>query len=90
MEKRPLTAKEIQQRSVPIDNSTTTIMNSSKQLIKIHMKQPKGVDFFIGAQDVSLKPNQAYVFKSSRLWDEQIERLCKQGILRVVGKTEKY
>lgn len=90
MADRPMTVREMQaakKAKQEQDENKVTIINVSRQLIKIHEKAPKGVDFYIGASDISLKPNQMYAFKKSRLWEGQVTRLQKQGMIRIVSDT---
>lgn len=87
---RPKTMREIQAEKASASISAeVTIMNVSSQLVPIHLKSPKGVDFYIGAQDIRLKRGQVHKFKKSRLWMEQVERLQKQGKIQVISDTEK-
>jgi hypothetical protein len=86
MMKRPATVKEIQSAQ-PKSEGRVRILNISQQLIKIHLKPPTGVDFYLGAQDVCLGPNKSYTFKRDRLWMEQVTRLEKQGKLQILSKV---
>ena len=91
MANRPKTVSEVQAEKAKEKQDTEnrlTVANVSKQLIKIHLKQPPGVDFFIGAQDIELKPGQTHAFRKSRLIEKQIMRLQKQGFIRVVSDTD--
>lgn len=90
MANRPRTIREIQaDRSKTKSVAEMTVLNISKQLIIIHQRPPKGVDFYIGAQDVRLKPGQSFTFKKNRLWTEQVERLQKQQKVSVIVDTDK-
>lgn len=71
------------------EQNRITITNISKQLIKIHQDAPKGVDFYIGAEDKDLFPGRTYTFKKHRLRMPQIERLQKMGKIQVISDTEK-
>jgi len=87
---RPKTMREIQAEKAAKHHSsqaTITVTNISKQLIKIHLNAPKGVDFYVGAQDISLKPNQTYPFKKNRVRMDQITNLRKKGKIAYVSET---
>lgn len=88
--KRPMTAREIQaQKEKESDRATVKIYNCGKQQVPIHLNAPKGVDFFMGSQDVRLNPKQSHTFRKSRLIMPQIERLCQQGLLQIIHDSEK-
>ena len=90
MANRPRTIREAQSaKTKSAKSAEMTLLNISNQLIKIHLRAPKKVDFYVGAQDVSLIPGQSYTFKKNRLWLEQVERLQKQRSISVVSDTEK-
>jgi len=86
MTKRPKTIREIQEekKKKEGDEEEVTITNCSKQLIPIHLDAPKGVDFYLGAQDFRLGPGQSFKFKTTRLRKAQVERLQKQGFIKVL------
>lgn len=68
-----------------------TLMNVAQpsQLIIIHLKAPKGVDFYLGAQDVHLpRRGSRYTFKKNRIIPGQIERLQKQQKIQVLSQTD--
>jgi len=85
---RPQTMREIKAQKTSGDKSTITICNTSKQLISIHLDPPKGVDFYIGAQDIRLRPGQTYTEKLSRIRIGQINRLQKMGKIQIVSKNQ--
>lgn len=85
---RPKTIREIQSQKVEGDKSTITINNVSKQMIPIHLNPPKGVDFYVGAQDIRLRPGQTHTLKLSRVRIKQVERLQKMGKIQVINKTQ--
>ena len=87
-QKRPLAIREMQAKKKKEDKGTIQIYNCSKQQVPIHLNAPKGVDFFIGAQDIRLNPGQHHTFKKSRIRPGQIERLSKQGMIQILGETE--
>lgn len=87
---RPRTIREVQaEKQRDVQQGRQTILNISKQLIKIHLRAPKKVDFYYGAQDISLRPGQSFSFPKGRLWDGQVNRLQKKGKVQVVSDTEK-
>jgi hypothetical protein len=86
--KRPLTVREMQNKK-EINSGRVRLLNTSKQLIKIHLRAPEGSDFFLAAQDVSLNPGQSYLFKKDRLWLEQVDRLTKQGKIQKMFDSER-
>ena len=88
MATRPKTMKEIRAQTEEVSGEMM-IYNCCKQLIKVHLKPPKGVDFYMGAQDIDVKPGQTAKFKKNRLWLQQVERLCKQGKLQVLSDSDK-
>jgi hypothetical protein len=88
--KRPQTIREIQaEKAKQQDQGTMILYNCSRQVISIHLDPPKGVDFYVGAQDIRLKPKQTHTFKRDRLRIPQIDRLRKQGMLEVIHDSEK-
>ena len=90
MADRPKTIRQIQaQKQEERNSAEVIILNISKQLVNIHLRPPKGVDFYIGAQDIALKPGQTFSFKKVRLWMSQVERLQKQQKVQVISDTEK-
>lgn len=86
---RPKTMQEIRQQQVEVNPGEMMIYNCCRQLIKVHLRAPAGVDFYLGAQDINLRPGQTAKFKKNRLWLEQIGRLCKQGKLQVLSDSDK-
>jgi|APFre7841882654_1041346.scaffolds.fasta_scaffold36935_1 hypothetical protein len=90
MAMRPKTMREIQAENVAkAGKGEVRILNISKQTIPIHLKPPKGVDFYVGAQDVRLGAGKSHMFRKSRLWLEQVERLEKQRRIQVLYDSEK-
>ena len=89
--KRPLTQKEIQAKKRQTDDTraTITVVNTSRQVIPIHVKPAPGIDFYQGAQDIRLNPGQKMTFPKKRLWSTQIDRLQKRRFLQVFSDTEK-
>lgn len=88
--KRPKTVREMQAEKAKKNGvGQVTIENCSKQLVPIHLNPPKGVDFYIGAQDIRLQPGQVHKFKKNRLRMPQIERLQKQRMIRVIYDSDK-
>lgn len=82
---RPRTVREIQAEKEKQNNpGAITLYNCSKQLISIHLNPPEGVDFYVGAQDVRLKPKQTYKFRRDRVRMPQVDRLRKQGMIEVI------
>lgn len=87
--KRPLTQKEIQSRSDRGSRETITLANRSKQLITISCRPAPGVDFYIGTQDVHLRPGQRTTLPKRRIWQSQIDRLQKRGLIWIVSDSAK-
>lgn len=93
-QKRPLTVREIQASKVSKHKDRVIILNTSKQLVPIHLRSPrdkegKRVDFYVGARDVRLRPGQKFEFNKDLLWDTQVDRLQKQGKIQVIYDSEK-
>jgi hypothetical protein len=87
--KRPLTVKQIQAaKKKEDDKGEVVIMNISGQLVPIHQRAPKGVDFYFGAEDIRLRPNERHTFKKSRLWMSQIDKLRKQRKIQIIYDSE--
>lgn len=89
---KPKSLKEVQvekERERIREQNRVTITNISKQLIKIHYNAPKGVDFYIGAEDKDLYPGYTYTFKKHRLRMAQIERLQKMRKIQIISDTER-
>lgn len=82
MANRPRTIREIQNKKKSEDPKIR-IINTSTQLISIHMKAPKGIDFYFGNQDIHLPPQKHYDFPSSRLMTSQLDRLQKRGMIKI-------
>lgn len=84
--KRPLAIREMQAKKKKEDKGKIRIYNCSRQQIPIHLNAPKGVDFFLGAQDIRLNPGQYHIFNRNRVRMGQIERLQKQGMIQVISQ----
>jgi len=85
--KRPFTVKEMQDKKKKRseeDSKKITITNVSKQLVTIHLKAPKGIDFYFGNQDIHLRPNQTHQFPQNRLISGQVDRLQKTRFIKVM------
>ena len=92
MADKPQTVRELQkqkEQEAAKTRATLTIQNISKQRIPIHTRPPQGVDFYMGAQDVQLDPGNTYTFPKHRLWDTQIDRLCKRKMISIISDTSK-
>ena len=89
MATRPKTMREIQGEKADQGRGEVRIINISKQVVPIHMRPPKVVDFYIGAEDKRLYPGKSFMFKKSRLWIEQVDRLQKQGKIQVNYDSDK-
>lgn len=90
MADRPKTIREMQAEKAAkqqASTSTITVTNISKQLIKVHLNPPKGVDFYVGAQDINLTPGQTFTFKKNRVRLDQITNLRKNKKLALVSET---
>lgn len=59
------------------------ILNVSKQMIPIQARAPKS-DFYTNEIQVRLAPGKDAKLPKSHLMMEQIDNLCKRGLLRVV------
>jgi len=89
---KPKSIKSIQaekEQDKTKDQARVTITNIGKQLIKIHLNAPKGVDFYIGAEDKDLYPGCTFTFKKHRLRMPQIERLQKMRQIQIISDTER-
>ena len=87
---RPKTVREMQADQKKREKSgEITISNCSKQLVPIHLNAPKGVDFYVGAQDYRLYPGKMFTFKKDRLRMQQVERLQKQGMIQIIFDSDK-
>jgi hypothetical protein len=80
--------------SSQVDDGEIVVMNVSKQIVPIHLRPPyidnnKRADFFVGAQDLRLRPGQQFRIKKNRCWMGQIERLSKQRCIAVIADTQK-
>lgn len=84
--KKPKLQREIKAEKKKVENiEKVRILNKSNQLVNIQLKSPKGTDFFIGEQTVSLYKGQIAEFPKSRLmWEEQIQNLCKKGMIKIL------
>jgi hypothetical protein len=91
--RRPQTLREVEaQRQAEQKVGQITVMNISEpsQLIKIHLKAPKGVDFYIAAQDIALpRRGSRHTFRKDRIIPGQIERLQKQRKIQVISDTDR-
>jgi len=88
--KRPQTVREVQaEKQKKKEIGTVTVYNCSKQLVPIHLNAPKGMDFYIGAQDYRLYPGRKFTFRKDRLRMQQIERLQKQRMIQVINDSDK-
>ena len=88
--KRPKTVRETQAEKAKKQGiGTVTLYNCSKQMVPIHLDAPKGVDFYVGAQDIRLLPGQTHKFKKDRLRMPQVERLQKQRMIRIIYDSDK-
>lgn len=83
----PKTQRQIAKENTPVVEDTVVLYNCSKQMLAIHLKQPAGVNFFLGAQTIYLHPNKQATFIKNRLmWEEQISNLQKKGMLKVLAQ----
>jgi hypothetical protein len=86
---RPKTMREIQAEKKP-KVGKVRILNISKQLVKINLKPPnRKVDWYIGTQDVDLRPGKMATLSKDRVQIHQIERLCKQGHIQVIYDSDR-
>ena len=89
---KPIVKKEVQKvisREVvsAAPKGITNIQNVSKQSIRIHLRPTKAGGFFVSAQDVNLKPGVLFKFQNSRLWEDQINTLRKNGHIKVISRS---
>jgi hypothetical protein len=59
------------------------VYNCSKQLIQLQARPPK-TDFYANEMQVRLMPGQQATLVKNHLLMDQVENLCKRGLLRVV------
>lgn len=86
---RPKTMREMQAEKKP-KVGRIRVLNISKQLIKINLKPPnRKVDWYIGTQDVDIRPGKDATLQKDRVQMPQIERLCKQGHISVIYDSDK-
>lgn len=89
MATRPKTMREIQAEKKP-KAGRIRILNISKQLIKINLKPPnRKVDWFIGTQDIDIRPGKTATLTKDRVQIHQVERLCKQGHIQVIYDSDR-
>ena len=59
------------------------VYNSSRQLIQLQARPPKS-DFYTNEMQVRLMPGQSVTVDRDHLLMDQVENLCKRGLIRVV------
>ena len=62
------------------------ILNISHQMIPIQTRRPNS-DFYLDEQQVRLAPGKDVKLPKSHLMMDQIDNLCKRGVLRVVSSS---
>lgn len=63
------------------------IYNRSKQLVPLQVRAP-GSDFFTNEQQVRIPAGQDVLLPKTHLRQDQIENLCKRGIIKVVYDSD--
>jgi hypothetical protein len=87
MPKPPLTQKQIQKkkaRKEKEERKEVIIINTSQQMVPIHVRASEGVDFYVGEQSIHLRPKQKHRFPVHRLYSTQISRLQKRRAIQVI------
>lgn len=88
----PKTIREIQAEKVAkkkLNKELITIQNVSKQIISIHLNPPQGVDFYFGAEDKPIRPNQVASLNRSRVRMDQLKRLQQTGFISIISDSAK-
>ena len=62
------------------------IYNSSKQMIPIQVRSPKG-DFYASEQQIRLLPGKDVLLPKSHIMQEQVDNLAKRRMIRVIYET---
>lgn len=62
------------------------ILNISRQMISVQARRPNS-DFYLDEQQVRLAPGKDVKLPKNHLMMDQIENLCKRGILRIVSSS---
>lgn len=63
------------------------IYNSSRQMIQLQARPPK-TDFFTNEVQIRLNPGQSVDVVRNHMNMDQIENLCKKGLLKVVYDSQ--
>lgn len=64
------------------------ILNISKQMVPIQARPPRS-EFYANESQIRLMPGKDALVLKSHLLMDQIENLCKKGILKVVYDSTK-
>jgi hypothetical protein len=86
---RPLTQRELRQQKQKVEKAERIVIinRSGNQTVPIQLKDPPGVDFFVGEQTVFLYPKRMAKFPKDRLYAEQINNFRKQGRIQVLNAS---
>lgn len=60
-----------------------TVMNTSKQMIPLQVKQP-GADFFVAERQVRIRPGKSVQLPADYLMDAQIDNLRSRKDIQVI------
>lgn len=71
---------------MPAPDEYVRILNISNQMIPIQARRPNS-DFYLDEQQIRLSPGKDVKLLRSHLMADQIENLCKRGLLRVVSQS---
>jgi hypothetical protein len=63
------------------------LYNCSNQLIQLQARPPKS-DFYTNEMQVRLQPGQVATLDKAHLLKDQVENLCKRGLIRVVYDSQ--
>ena len=68
-------------------NEVIRIYNCSKQMIQLQVRPPK-TDFYVNEMQARLMPGKDALLDKSHLLMDQVENLCKKGLIRVVYDSQ--
>ena len=63
------------------------ICNNSNQMIQLQSRPPK-TDFYANEMQIRLMPGKQATLDKSHLLMDQVENLCKRGLIRVVYDSQ--
>lgn len=70
------------------DMRLVRILNNCKQMIPLQLRPP-GTSFFRNEQQIRLNPGQHALLPYEHLRQDQIENLCKKGMIKIIYDTQK-